>query len=116
MNQMNQIILEGNIVRISEKETSGGTFVLSLTVATSRGYKSMAGEKSSEVSYFDCQLWGDYGKKMKGRCGKGKTVRIVGRLKQDRWKDESGKQFSRVFVVVEHIDFLPLEDSGKENF
>jgi single-strand DNA-binding protein len=37
----------------------------------------------------------------------GRGVRVVGRLKQDRWTDADGKPHSRVLVVAEHVEFKP---------
>ena len=39
---------------------------------------------------------------------KGRDVRVVGRLKQDTWKDENGKTMSKVYVVAEHIEYKPV--------
>jgi single-strand DNA-binding protein len=38
---------------------------------------------------------------------KGRGVRVVGRLKQDRWADADGKAHSRVEIVAEHVEFKP---------
>ena len=49
---------------------------------------------------------------------KGRGVRVVGRLKQDRWTDADGKGRSRIFIVAEHVEFKPqlkkLDDDGKD--
>ena len=45
------------------------------------------------------------GKKAK----KGRGVRVVGRLKQDTWKDNNGKTASRIYVVAEHIEYKPMK-------
>jgi len=34
-------------------------------------------------------------------------VRVVGRLKQDRWEDPEGKTRSKVHIVAEHVEFKP---------
>jgi len=34
-------------------------------------------------------------------------VRVVGRLKQDRWTDADGRPRSRVLIVAEHVEFKP---------
>jgi single-strand DNA-binding protein len=34
-------------------------------------------------------------------------VRVVGRLKQDRWTDPEGKGRSKVLIVAEHVEFKP---------
>jgi single-strand DNA-binding protein len=38
---------------------------------------------------------------------KGRGVRVVGRLKQDRWQDSDGKTRSKVHIVAEHVEFKP---------
>jgi single-strand DNA-binding protein len=38
---------------------------------------------------------------------KGRGVRVVGRLKQDRWPGQDGKNHSRVMIVAEHVEFRP---------
>ncbi len=60
-----------------------------------------------EVSYFDVSTW----TRLAEVCGeylkKGRGVRVVGRLKQDRWTDPEGKAHSRVEIVAEHVEFKP---------
>jgi len=34
-------------------------------------------------------------------------VRVVGRLKQDRWNGADGKSHSRITIVAEHVEFRP---------
>lgn len=45
-------------------------------------------------------------------------MRVVGRLKQDRWTDADGKGHSRIFIVAEHVEFKPqlkkLDGDGKD--
>lgn len=35
-------------------------------------------------------------------------VRVVGRLKQNRWTDKDGKRTSRINVVADHVEFRPI--------
>ena len=44
---------------------------------------------------------------------KGRGVRVVGRLKQDRWVGKDGKNYSKVKVVAEHIEFKPKFTNNK---
>ena len=39
----------------------------------------------------------------------GRGIRVVGRIAQKKWKDEEGKEYSRVFVVAEHIELKPIK-------
>jgi single-strand DNA-binding protein len=38
---------------------------------------------------------------------KGRVVRVVGRLKQDRWTGPEGQGRSRAEIVAEHVEFKP---------
>ena len=46
---------------------------------------------------------------------KGRGLRVVGRLKQDSWKDSEGKLQSRVFVIAEHIEYKPVVNKKDSN-
>ena len=110
MNALNQIILEGNIVRQPErKEMPSGSTVCTLPVAVNRRYKTQGGDVAEEVSYFDVDAYGNLADVCAKWCPKGRGVRIVGRLKQNRWKDEDGKAHSRVKIIAEHIEFKPFQ-------
>jgi single-strand DNA-binding protein len=39
---------------------------------------------------------------------KGRGVRVVGRIKQDRWKDQDDKNHEKFKIVAEHVEFKPL--------
>lgn len=112
MNQLNSIIVEGNICKKPEiKEKNLSTF----SIAVNRYYKKTEGEFEQETSYFDVEAWGSaFVKNVKENAEKGRGVRIVGRLKQSRWQDKDGKWQSRVTVVAEHIDFKPLAENKRE--
>lgn len=49
---------------------------------------------------------------IEGNLGGG--VRVVGRLKQDRWTDPDGKPHSRVLIVAEHVEFKSSLKQSKE--
>lgn len=110
MNAMNQIIIEGNVVRDSAvKETPKGTKVATMSIASNRVYKDTNGDFQQEVSFFDVETWGNnFCERVTKNAVKGRGVRVVGRLKQNRWKDGSGKSFSKVYIIADHIDFKPV--------
>lgn len=118
MNQLNSIILEGNVVRDAVLlEPSEGFKVCKLCIAVNRFYKNKNDQASEEVSFFDVECFGKSAEYCQKKAIKGRGVRVVGRLKQDSWKDNSGKSQSRVFVVAEHIEYKPVvnkQDSSSE--
>jgi single-strand DNA-binding protein len=108
MNSLNSIILEGNVVKTPEvRQTPKGTPVCTLGVAVNRWYKSLDGKLQEEVSFFNVDTWGNLAKTCSETCEKGRGVRVVGRLKQDRWQEQGGKNRSQVRIVAEHIEFKP---------
>ena len=107
MNNLNSILLEGNLVRDPEiGYTPKGAPVCNFTVACNRYYKQ-GEELEEEVSYFDVTVWNRLAEVCKEYLAKGRGVRVVGRLKQDRWEDPDGKTRSKVHIVAEHVEFKP---------
>jgi single-strand DNA-binding protein len=107
MNSLNSILIEGNMVRDPLlKETPKGTPVCTFAVASNRFYKQdNALEK--EVSFFDVETWSRLAESCSNLGKKGRGVRVVGRLKQDRWNGPDGKPASKVVIVAEHVEFKP---------
>jgi single-strand DNA-binding protein len=107
MNNLNSILLEGNLVADPElRYTPKGSAVCSFRVACNRFYKQDE-EMQKEVSYFDVTAWNRQAEVCNEYLTKGRGVRVVGRLKQDRWEDAEGKTRSKVHIVAEHVEFKP---------
>ena len=108
MNNLNSILIEGNLTKDPVfNETPKGTPVSKFTIATNRYYKQ-DDEIQSEVSYFDIETWARLAEVCSDHLAKGRGVRVVGRLKQDRWSDSEGKAKSRIKIVAEHVEFKPV--------
>lgn len=115
MNPLNSILLEGNVVRdVQAKKTAKGTSVCKFAIASNRTYKSETGSFEKEVSFFDVEAWGKLSDICSENCSKGRGVRVVGRLKQDRWTDKEGKKFSHINVIAEHVEFRPVFQAPEE--
>ena len=99
MNNLNSLILEG--VVIGEPHLVETSDVLNFTVETTRYYKNRAGEDVEEKSQFKVVV---YGRMCKLPLKDGVGVRIVGRLKQNKWTDSEGASHSEVQIVAEHIE------------
>ena len=107
MNNLNSVLIEGNLVRDPEyRTTPRGTAVCRFPIASNRFYRQDdALEK--EVGFFDVESWGKLAEKVSEIGRKGKGVRVVGRLKQERWQSSDGKAMSKVSIVAEHVEFRP---------
>lgn len=119
LNSLNSIIVEGNLTRDPQlKTTPNGNSVCNFSVASNRFFKQ-GEETEKEVSYFDVETWARLAETCGQTLKKGRGVRVVGRLKQDRWEDQSGKTVSRIKIVAEHVEFKPVfkkdgEAEGKQ--
>ena len=97
-NGLNSLILEG--VVIGEPHKVEASQVLNFTIGYERFYKNKLGEDVEEKSKFKVVV---YGRMCKLPLKDGVGVRIVGRLKQNKWK---------VQIVAEHIEIEKNEFSN----
>ena len=114
MNSLNSILMEGNLTKDPElKETGKGTKVCNFTVASNRYYKK-DDEQKQEVSFFPVEVWAGLAESCNQYLKKGRGVRVVGRIKQDRWKDQDDKNHEKFKIVAEHVEFKPLFSKNKK--
>ena len=110
MNSLNSVLIEGNLVRDPERKVlEGGAICCTFSIASERFF-NRDNEKNSEVSFFDVEVWNKTAELCLKTLSKGRGVRIVGRLKQDRWVDKEGNDHSLVKVVGENVEFKPKFD------
>jgi single-strand DNA-binding protein len=88
------------------KYTPKGAAVCSFALASNRYFKQDE-ETQKEVSYFDITTWSRLAEVCGEYLKKGRGVRVVGRLKQDRWTNPEGQGRSKVSIVAEHVEFKP---------
>jgi single-strand DNA-binding protein len=113
MNSLNSILIEGNLVRDPQMSYSPkGTGICKFTIASNRFFKTEA-EYQKEVSFFSITTWGKLAEVCAEYLVKGRGVRVVGRLKQDRWQGTDGKGKSKIEIIAEHVEFKP-EFKGKQ--
>ena len=106
MNQLNSIILEGNLVEdCGVSEPVAGFLVGKMPLGVERFYKNRDGEMVKELSVFDIECYGKMAEFAGEKAKKGRGIRVVGRLKQDTWVDSEQKNHSRVYVVAEYIEY-----------
>jgi len=105
MNNLNSVLLEGNMVRDPLfRSTSKGTSVCNFTVASNRFYRQNS-NLEKEVGFFDVEVWGRLADACSSQGRKGRGVRVVGRLKQDRWTGNDGKNHAKIAIVAEHVEY-----------
>jgi len=110
MNNLNSILIEGNLVKDPIlRSTTKGTQICTMRLASNRFYKqdSKSPGYENEVSFFEIETWAKLAENCYTKGKKGRGVRVVGRLKENRWNGIDGKPHSRVSIVAEHVEFRP---------
>ena len=100
MNNLNSLILKGVVIGEPHNEEVGASNRLYFTVEVARYYKTRDGNDATELSQFKVAA---YGHMSTLPLKDGMGVRLVGRLKQNKWID-GGVTHSEVQVVAEHIE------------
>ena len=107
MNNLNSIILEGNLTADPVlAQLPNGTSVLHFSIGVNRTYKR-EDEKVKDVSFFSVETFGKLAESCNTYLSKGRGVRVIGRLKQNRWIDPDGIKHEKILVNAEHIE-LPF--------
>ena len=108
---LNSVNIMGNLTRDPEmKYIPSGKAVCSLSIANNRVY-TKNGEKITEVSYFDVDVWGPAAENCSKYLSKGSGIIVEGRLRQDRW-EKDGKTHSRVRITANAVHFLPKRQNN----
>ena len=107
MNDINSCILIGRLTRDGELTyTQNGKAVLKISLAVNRSIRQ--GEQwADDTAFFDVTCWGPLAENLKQRIGKGSQVGVVGRLCQDRWKDnQTGQNRTKIYILAESVEVL----------
>jgi len=104
---MHKITIIGHLGRDPEmKYTPQGQAVTTFSVASSRKYKTAAGEQREETEWFNCSAWGKLADVCNQYLTKGKQVYLEGRLKTRSYETQSGETRFSLDVSCSEIQFL----------
>lgn len=115
MNDLNSILLEGRLTIEPElKYTNSGIALCTFTLVVNR-YIKYDGNWKEEVSFFNIEVWNKLAENIVENFHKGDKIRIIGRLRQDRWQGKDGRIHSKVIVVSDHIERCFNNKKGGKN-
>jgi len=104
---MHKIVIIGHLGRDPEmKYTPDGQAVTTFSVASSRKYKTAAGEQREETEWFNCSAWGKLADVCNQYLTKGKQVYVEGRLKTRSYQAQNGETRFSIDVTCQEIQFL----------
>lgn len=105
MQNINRVVLTGNLTRDPEKRTTAsGMSVCKLRVASNSRVKR-DGEWTDSPNYFDVTCFGSQADNVSKYLSKGRPVAIDGRLAWREW-DQDGQKRQAVEILAESIQFL----------
>ena len=122
MNQLNSVLLEGNLTEDPKKiEISNGTLV-KFTIASNRYYRDKNNESKTETLFIPVQCWGTFGETIMPHVQKGSAVRVVGRLRLSKWTSKDGSPRESIEIVAQHLevsnknkkDVVTIEENGDD--
>lgn len=107
MQGLNTVSIGGNLCRNAElRATASGMAVLTFSVAVNESRKNkQTGEYEDYQNYVDCTMFGRRAESVSRYLSKGTYVALTGRLHQNRWQNEYGKNRSKLEVTVDNIHF-----------
>jgi single-strand DNA-binding protein len=115
MNNLNSILIEG-VLKTDPlyRFTAKGTPVCTFSIVSNR-YSRTDNNLQEEASFFNIEAWSKLADMCNEKGHKGRGLRVVGRLKEDRWTGSDGKQHSKVVIVAEHVEFRPeVKEESRE--
>ena len=114
MKSLNRVTLIGNLGKDPEvRNTSGGTAVATLSIATNSRYKDKSGEWQDKTEWHNAVLWDKLADVAQQYLKKGNTVYVEGRLQTRSWEDEKTKQKKYMTeIVVSELIMLGGKEGG----
>lgn len=111
---LNKVMIIGHLGRDPEmRYTPSGRPVTTFTVATSRSWNTVDGERHQETEWFNVVAWGNLAEICKQYLTKGQQVYVEGRLQTRHWEDKEGVKHSSVEIVSSEMMMLgDRRDSG----
>jgi single-strand DNA-binding protein len=104
---LNKVQIIGHLGRDPEmRYTPSGRPVTTFTVAVSRSWNTVDGERQNETEWFNIVSWGNLAEICKQYLNKGQQVYIEGRLQTRRWDDKEGVKHTSVEVVANEMMML----------
>jgi single-strand DNA-binding protein len=104
---LNKVMIIGHLGRDPEmRYTPSGRPVTTFTVATSRSWNTVDGERHQETEWFNVVAWGNLAEICKQYLTKGQQVYIEGRLQTRRWEDTEGVKHTSIEIVANEMMML----------
>lgn len=117
---VNKVILVGNLGRDPEQPRVLGANntrrVLTISIATSETYTdSRTGERRTDTEWHRVELWDNLADIAHKYLHKGSTVYVEGKIRTEKWTDQSGIERSGVKIRANTLTLLGSRNNGNGN-
>lgn len=109
-NNINRVLLTGNLTKDPELHDFSGTKVCRMRVAVN-GRVKKSDEWVDKANYFDVVAFGSQGENCAKYLSKGRPLAVDGRLDWNEW-EKDGEKRQGVQVIADSVQFL---DDGKRD-
>lgn len=107
MSSVNKVILIGNLGANPElRQTSSGTPVTELRIATNETWKDQGGTTQTRTEWHRIVVWGRQAENVARYLSKGRSVYVEGRLQTREWTDKEGQKRYTTEIVASNVVFL----------
>lgn len=107
MASVNKAILIGNLGKDAEmRYTTGGTAVISVSMATTDKYTDREGNKREDTQWHNIVIWGKTAEAICEFLKKGKQIYVEGKLQTRKWQDKEGKDRYTTEVRADRVVLL----------
>jgi len=98
-----EITAVGNMTRDAElRFSAGGKAWATFSVAVNEISNSQ-GERKENVSFIDCKVFGEQAEYLVESAGKGNRVFVTGKLRDEKWTDQTGNERRTKTLYVDEI-------------
>lgn len=117
---LNKVILIGNLGADPEvRSTSNGSRVATLSLATSRNWKSQSGERQEKTEWHRVIFWSskfnNVVETIEKYCKKGDKLYVEGRIESRSWQDREGQTRYTTEIIGNELIMLSGRQAGGDN-
>lgn len=110
MANFNKVILAGRLTADPElKQTTGGNFVTSFSVAVNR---KRVKEGEQKADFFNIVAWRNTAEFICRHFAKGRAIIICGQLQNRSWTDDQNVKHTVTEIIADEVDFADNKTDG----
>ena len=113
MNNINSIMIVGNLVRDPVKKDFTNSKVVEFTIASNDYITGKDGVPKKETCFVSVKCWGFLADRTMTLV-KGNRVLVDGRLKLESWKSKDGTEASKIVIIASQVEKIGIDKNAME--